>query len=121
MNLPWHLYIMAFVYFTAGVNHFRAPKVYLKIIPSYFPNPKFINSASGFVEIILSLLLLYPQVTNRAAWGIIALLIAVFPVHLNMLFHSKASLNLPIWILIARVPLQLILIFWAYQYTFSNY
>lgn len=117
MTLPLHLYLMAFIYLIAGLNHFRNPKLYLKIIPPYFPNPKAMNTISGLAEVILAILLCIPLLSGCAAWGIIALLIAVFPTHLYMFYDKKAGMNLPKWILFLRMPLQLMLIFWAYQYT----
>jgi len=117
MNLSWHLYLMAFLYIIAGINHFRNPKMYLKIIPPFFKNPHLINTLSGASEIILGVLLTFSITTRFAAWGIIALLIAVFPANLFMFQNKKASFNLPKWILFVRLPLQLVLIFWAYQYT----
>ena len=118
MNLPWHLYLMAFLYIIAGINHFKNPGMYIKIIPSYLPNPKLLNILSGAAEIILGLLLTLPLLTHFVAWGIIALLIAVFPANLFMYQNKKASFGLPKWILLLRMPLQLLLILWAYQYTF---
>ncbi|MDI6034109.1 DoxX family protein [Flavobacterium sp. LB2P84] len=117
MNLPWHLYVMAFVYFIAGLNHFRNPRLYLKIIPPYFPNPKLLNHISGLAEIFLGIALCIPLLSNYAAWGVIALLTAIFPTHLYMYFDEKARMGLPKWVLLLRMPLQLVLIFWAYQYT----
>lgn len=118
MNLPWHLYVMALLYILAGINHFRTPEMYLKIIPSYFSNPKLLNILSGVAEIILGSLLLISATSHFAAWGIIALLVAVFPANLYMYQNKKASFGLPRWVLILRMPLQLVLILWAYQYTF---
>jgi uncharacterized membrane protein len=118
MNLPWHLYAMAFIYVLAGLNHFRNPRLYLKIIPSYFPNPKLLNSISGLFEIILGIALCIPAYSNYAAWGIIILLIAVFPTHLYMYRNEKARMGLPLWVLLLRIPFQFALIYWAYQYTF---
>jgi uncharacterized membrane protein len=117
MELPWHLYLMALLYIAAGSNHFRNPRLYLKIIPPYFPNPKLLNSISGIAEIILGIGLLFPTTTKWAACGIIALLIAVFPANLYMLQNDKASLGLSKTIRILRLPLQLVFIFWAYLYT----
>ncbi|RVT77572.1 DoxX family membrane protein [Flavobacterium sufflavum] len=119
MSLPWHLYIMALLYIMAGLNHFRIPGTYLKIIPPYLPNPKLLNLLSGAAEIILGLLLVLPNMTNYAAWGIIILLIAVFPANLFMFQNRKASFGIPKWILLLRLPLQIVLISWAYQYTFN--
>lgn len=118
MDLPWHLYLMAVLYIVAGINHFRSPGMYLKIIPPYFSNPKLLNILSGVAEIILGLLLTLPFLSHFAAWGIIALLVAVFPANLFMYQNKKAGFGLPKWILLLRMPLQLLLILWAYQYTF---
>lgn len=117
MNLPWHLYLMAILYILAGLNHFRNPGMYIKIIPPAFKNPKVINILSGAAEILLGILLTLSFSTHFAAWGIIALLIAVFPANLYMYQNKKASFGLPKWILFVRLPLQIILIFWAFQYT----
>lgn len=118
MNLPWHLYLMAFLYIIAGINHFRSPGMYVRIIPPAFKNPKLINTVSGAAEILLGILLLFPFSKKFAAWGIIALLIAIFPANLFMLQDKKAGFGLPKWILFVRLPLQIVLIYWAYQYTF---
>jgi uncharacterized membrane protein len=117
MNLPWHLYLMAVLFIIAGLNHFRNPRMYIKIIPPFFTNPKLINILSGVAEIVLGALLMVGYTSNFAAWGIIALLIAVFPANFYMYQNKKASFGLPNWILFVRLPLQFVLIFWAYQYT----
>lgn len=117
MSLPLHLYLMAFVYFIAGINHFKNPRLYIKIIPPYFPNPKLLNSLSGVAEMILGIALCISAISNFAAWGVIALLIAIFPTHVYMYFEEKARMGLPKWVLLLRMPLQLGLIYWAYQYT----
>ena len=117
MNLPWHSYLMAFLYIFAGINHFRNPKMYIKIIPPFFTNPKLINILSGAAEVVLGLLLILPITSPFAAWGIIALLIAVFPANIFMYLNKNVSFGLPKWILFVRLPLQIVLIFWAYLYT----
>ncbi len=118
MTLPWHLYLMAFLYILAGINHFRKPGMYIRIIPPVFNNPKLINILSGIAEIVLGILLTIPATTLFAAWGIIALLIAIFPANIYMFQNKKAGFGLPKWILFVRLPLQIVLIYWVYQYTF---
>ena len=108
---------MAFLYIIAGINHFRSPRMYIKIIPDSFPNPKVLNGLSGAAEIVLGILLMVPFFTRFAGWGIIALLIAIFPANLFMYKNKKASFGLPKWILLLRLPLQILFILWAYQYT----
>lgn len=117
MILPWHLYLMAFFYILAGINHFRIPRIYHKIIPPQLPKPHLINYCAGFAQIILGIALCYAPLTFYAAWGIIALLVAIFPSNLYMYRNNAASLGLPLWLRLLRLPMQLALIFWALQYT----
>lgn len=117
MNLPWHLYVMAVLYILAGINHFKNPGMYIRIIPPFFPNPKLLNILSGVAEIILGILLIVPCTTHIAAWGIIALLIAVFPANVYMFCKKKGGFSLWKFILLIRLPLQIVLILWAYLYT----
>lgn len=116
MEFPWHLYLMASIYILAGLNHFRKPKMYERIIPPYLPNAKLLNIFSGILEIIFGVLSLFPSQSKYGALGIIILLILFFSVHIYMLQNKKASFGLPKWLLLLRIPLQFLLIFWAYQY-----
>lgn len=117
MTHPWHLYLMAILYVLAGINHFRSPKFYERIIPPFFGNAKLLNQLSGAAEILLGILLLIPQTTSLAAWGVIALLIAIFPANIYMATNDRAGMNLPKWILYLRLPMQLVLLAWAFYYT----
>ena len=107
---------MAALYFIAGINHFFKPQLYERIIPPFLGNVKLLNILAGIAEIFLSLLLLYEDFRTYAAWGIIALLIAVFPANIYMLVNKKARLGLPYGLLLLRLPLQILLIYWAYTY-----
>ena len=109
---------MGIIYILAGLNHFRNPRLYLKIIPHYLPNHNLLNKLSGLAEILLGTLVCLSFTSNYAAWGIIALLIAVFPANIYMFQNDKAALGLPKWIRLLRLPLQLALIYWAFLYTF---
>jgi len=120
MTLPWHLYLFAALFFGAGINHFRSPKVYLKIIPPFFKNPVLLNKISGAAEIILGIFLCIPKFSGYAAWGIVLLLIAVFPANIYMYQKESASLGLTKWMRFIRLPLQFLFIFWTYQYTTIN-
>lgn len=116
MDLPWHLYVMASIYILAGLNHFKKTRMYVRIIPPYFPNPKLLNVLSGLGELFFGILLCIPAYSSYGAYGIIGLLIAFFTVHIYMLQDKKASFGLPKWVLILRIPLQFLLIYWAYLY-----
>lgn len=117
MDLPWHLYVMAMLYILAGLNHFRKPRMYRRIIPPYFPNPKLLNNVSGTAEVLLGCCLCIPAWSRLSAIGIIALLVAIFPANLFMYANQDAGLGLPKKLLLLRLPLQVVLILWAYQYT----
>lgn len=116
MILTVLLYIMAAFYIYAGVSHFRNPKFFLKITPPYIPKPELVNIIVGVIEIALGILVLIPDTRSWAAWGIIALLIAVFPA--NWYHHQKAKKKgKHVRATLIRLPIQLLLIYLAYLYT----
>jgi uncharacterized membrane protein len=108
---------MAVFYTFAGINHFTRPKMYLKIIPPFIPAPMIVVYVSGAAEVLLGLMLYFTSTAKLAAWGIIALLIAVFPANIYMYQKGGDFFKMPQWVLIVRLPLQLLLIAWAYWYT----
>jgi uncharacterized membrane protein len=110
-------YLMAAFYVVAGANHFLHPALYLKIMPPYLPWHPLLVELSGVAEIGLGLLLLVPRLTRWAAWGLIALLIAVFPANLHMATHPELYPEIPVLALWLRLPLQAVLIAWACVYT----
>jgi len=117
MALPWHLYLMAAIYILAGLNHFRVPRLYQRMIPPALPSPKALNIVSGLAEVALGIALCIPLTSAWAAWGIIVLLIAIFPANVYMLTNERAAMGVPKWVLLLRLPLQIALIAWAYVYT----
>ncbi len=86
-------------------------------MPPYLPWHLFLVEVSGVCEIALGLLLLVPLCTRWAAWGLIALLVAVFPANLHMAVHPELYPEIPAAALWARLPLQAVLIAWACVYT----
>lgn len=110
------LYSMAALYVVAGINHFANPGFYKKIMPPWLPWHYSIIYISGVAEIVLGLLLLPAQTRRLAAWGIIILLIAVFPANVQMMLNYQQEKNPYLWIAVARLPLQLLLIGWAFQF-----
>lgn len=111
------LYIMSLLYFVAGINHFVNPGWYLKIIPSWLPAHPFINYLSGACEIIFALMLIPSVTRNIGAWLIIALLIAVLPANIQMSINYWTIKHPYFWITLVRIPLQFVLIWWAWLYT----
>jgi uncharacterized membrane protein len=116
MKYPWHLYLMGFMYVFAGSMHYIKPKIYLRIMPRYLPSPKFLVHLSGAAEILLGIGVCLSATKNVSIYALIAMLILFFAVHFYMLKGEKESAGIAKWLLILRIPLQFVLIFWAYQY-----
>jgi uncharacterized membrane protein len=85
-------------------------------MPNYLPNPKFLVLLSGLFEILLGMGLCFPETKNVAIYGIIAMLSVFLLVHLYMLKGEKEAAGFPKWLLVLRVPLQFLLMYWAYVY-----
>lgn len=109
-------WLAALFFVIAGSNHFRDPVFYRSIIPSVFPAPEFLVALSGTCEIIGGVALLIPPLRRPAGWGLIALLIAVFPANIYMAaFPSRFSaLHISRWLLWLRLPLQGVIIAWIW-------
>lgn len=116
MHNHWHLNVMTLMYFIFGIYHFINPKLYLKVIPPYLPNPKLLNYLAGFFEMLFGILLLYPYTKKYGALGIILMLLTFLMTHFYMLTNKKASMKLPKWFLVLRILMQFGLIYWALQY-----
>lgn len=116
MNEPWHFYLMAATYLIAGLMHFIKPTLYMRILPGYLPGHKLLVILSGLAEIVLGVALCISVTKQLAIYGIIIMLTFFLPVHVHMLFDKKAAMGLPKWILIVRIPLQFLLMYWAYHY-----
>ncbi|MDJ0785984.1 MAG: DoxX family protein [Myxococcota bacterium] len=116
------LYAMSGLYILAGFNHLWNPEFYVRIIPPGLPEPELLNVVSGLIEITLGVYLLEPRTRVLAAWGIVALLIAVFPANLYVAVENvnmetgepgggAGALN---WV---RIALQFPLWYWAWTHT----
>lgn len=102
-----------------GITHFTHTEQFVRIVPPQLPNPMALVYISGFFEIIGGIGLLIPLVSVLAAWGIIALFIAVFPANINQAIHSISIDGIPDHPLLYwfRLPFQIPLIVWAWWYT----
>lgn len=103
----------------AGVMHFIAPKGYIRIVPRWLPAPAALVAISGAFEILGGVGLLVPATQRWAAWGLVALFVAVFPANVNMAMNRIGFGRRPPapWLLWARLPLQAVLIAWAWWFT----
>jgi uncharacterized membrane protein len=117
-------YLMATLYVVAGVAHFVAPKGFAQVVPPSLPNPLALVYLSGVAEVVLGLGVLHPRTRKPSAWGLVALLVAVFPANVYMATSDVVVRGTP-WgtldpsplVRWGRLPLQAVLIAWAWWYT----
>ena len=100
----------------AGTMHFVNPDFFLKIMPPYLPCHYELVLLSGICEVLLGILLVVPGYSCLAAAGIVVLLIAVFPANIYVYQHQELIPGSPMMHLL-RLPLQAVLILWAYWHT----
>lgn len=111
------LWLLAGLFVAAGVMHFVRPQFYVSAMPSYLPWHIQLVYVSGVFEVLLGVLLLVPRVQRAAAWGLIALLIAVFPANVHMALNPDLFPSVPPAVLWARLPLQAVFIAWTWWFT----
>ena len=115
------LTILILFYLVAGINHFRSPDSYYRIIPPYIPCPVLVNILAGCFELLFAIGLIFPKTRPIAAWGIILMLLAFLPVHISMIGDAPLKLgNLLVTPFIAwmrLVVLQPLLVLWAWWCT----
>jgi uncharacterized membrane protein len=109
--------VLGLIFVAAGAAHFAVPGVYERVVPPYLPWPRELVYVSGAAEVALGLLVLARQAARVAAWGLIALLVAVFPANVHMATHPDDFPRFPPAALWTRLPFQAVLIGWAYRYT----
>ena len=106
-------WLAASLFILAGGNHFVMPDFYLKIVPPGLPSPSLLVIVSGLAEIAGGAGLLVPGLRRAAGWGLIALLIAVFPANIYMAIHPE-GFSIPAWILWVRLPFQFVFAAWIW-------
>lgn len=111
------LILLILLYLAGGINHFRSAAAYVSMIPPYFPAPKLLNVLAGCFELLFGLMLIFKPSRKYAVYGIILMLIVFTTVHIYMIQIAPFKLGsfmvskAVAWI---RLPLQLVLIAWAY-------
>lgn len=105
------------LFIAAGANHFLNGPLYERIVPPYIPQPRLMVGLSGVCEVGLGVALLWPRYTRAAAWGLIALLVAVFPANIHMALHPELFPRFKPALLWGRLPFQAVFIAWTYWHT----
>ncbi len=108
------LLLQSLLYVAGGINHLLHPAFYTAILPPHYPHPPFWIHLTGWLEILGGIGLLPRRTRRAAAIGIIAMLLVYLDVHVSMLVHADRFRAFPAWLLLARIPLQFVLIAWAW-------
>ncbi len=104
-------WLLAVFFVLAGLNHFRTPTLYLGMMPPWLPWPSAANTIAGVAEVLGGIGLLPPRLCRAAGWGLIALLIAVFPANIHVALQGHMSgLNVSPAGLWLRLPFQAVFI-----------
>lgn len=110
------VWLVGVLFVLAGAGHFLRPEPYVAMMPPYLPWPAALVVVSSIAEIAGGLGVLLAPVRRLAAWGLIALLLAVFPANLHVALHGWPGVDLPPWVLWLRLPLQPIFIWLVYRW-----
>lgn len=116
-QLTVSLVLIAVLFVVAGVLHLLKPAPYVRIVPPWLPAPALLVLISGLCEIAGGVGVLVPATRVLAGWGLVALLVAVFPANIQMLMdaHARQASRAAQLALAARLPLQLLLIWWVWR------
>jgi uncharacterized membrane protein len=109
--------LLAVLFVAAGVAHFIRRDSFVGMVPTWLPNAALLVAVSGIAEMAGGVGLLVPAVRRAAGWGLIALLIAVFPANVHMLADARATGASTAWqtALWIRLPIQPLLIWWVWR------
>ncbi len=120
------VYVMGTIYVIAGVSHFVVPDLFAQIVPPQLPAPTALVYLSGVAEVGFGIGVLMSRTRRIAAWGLVGLLLAVFPANVYMATSGVVIQGAPAviaepgpgrWV---RLPFQVVLIAWALWYTYDT-
>jgi uncharacterized membrane protein len=113
MKVPWRALGPAALFVTSGTLHFLKPELFRSIVPPALGHANELVAISGLAELAGGIGLLVPATRRAAAYGLVALALAVWPANIYMAMASARFASVaPAWVLWARVPLQIPLILW---------
>jgi uncharacterized membrane protein len=112
-RMPRRPFPLGLFYVIAGALHFLRPRAYEAIMPAVLPGKRELVYASGAAEILGGAGVLHPATRRPAGWWLIATLVAIFPANVNMAVNAERAI--PAALLWLRLPLQALLIAWAWR------
>ena len=104
-----------------GIDHFVNPEFYMSIMPPAFPLHKEAVYISGFFEVLGGVCVLIPRLRKIAGWGLVALLVAVYPANIYMAITPEAFPDVPVIFLYVRLIFQFLFFYWAFSVTRPAY
>ena len=111
------LIVMGVFYISIGISHFTSPIWYVQIVPPYLPYKLEIVYMSGLFEILFGGMLFFKKTRFLAGWGLILLLIAVYPANIYLAQTNGAAMNTTPLIAWGRLPVQFIFVGLAYWHS----
>jgi len=108
------IWLVGIFFIVAGAIHFVSPASYLAMMPPWLPLPGLLVAVSGVAEIAGGLGVLIGRFRRRAAWGLILLLVAVFPANVHVALHGWPGTGFPPWVLWLRLPFQGVFVWLIY-------
>jgi uncharacterized membrane protein len=105
--------VLSAVFLVAGAFHFVFTDAYAGIVPPWLPHPRALVLLSGACEVAGGLGLLHPRTRRAAAWGLVLLLLAVWPANFQMLFDARSPAAQAL--LLLRLPFQPLLMWWVWR------
>tara|TARA_B110000003_G_scaffold199923_1_gene198552 strand:- start:244 stop:672 length:429 start_codon:yes stop_codon:yes gene_type:complete len=115
------LFGLAAFFINVGVDHFVNPEFYLSIMPPAFPLHLEAVYISGFFEILGGVGVLIPRLRKIAGWGLVALLVAVYPANIYMAITPEAFPEASVALLYVRLAFQFLFFYWAFSVTRPAY
>jgi uncharacterized membrane protein len=109
--------LLGLAFVAAGANHFAMPRAYRRIVPPGMGDPATVVAVSGVAELVGGAGVLLGRTRRPAGLWLIAVLAAVFPANLHMALHPEQFDRIPRWALFARLPLQPLMMWWAWRAT----
>ena len=113
------IYFMSIAYTYVGIRHFIDPDFFLAIMPNYFSLHLFFVYLTGLMEVVFGVLLVFKKTRKIAAYGLIVLLVIVFPanIHLVQSELSQSILDVTKDQSIIRLPFQGLFLLLAYWHS----
>ena len=115
------LFGLAAFFINAGVGHFVNQDFYLSIMPPAFPLHPAAVYISGFFEVLGGVCVLIPRLRKIAGWGLVALLVAVYPANIYMAITPEAFPDIHVALLYVRLAFQFLFFYWAFSVTRPAY